>query len=96
MGLELSADNTRKGSFELLCIVYDEDGAIINAGKLEANLSLNPKQFDEAMQKGLRLHQQVSAPDKNPAYIRIAIHDKSSDRVGAIEVATASLNPPKP
>jgi hypothetical protein len=48
---------------------------------------------------GMAFHQEVSVPVKGRYYLRTAIHDLNSDRVGAVEVpvaAVAKLEPLKP
>ena len=93
MKLDLS-QGTHKGLIELICIVYDQDGKIINTGSVSANLAMNPEQYQAAMKGGLQMRQEITAPANGDAFFRIAVHDRMSDRVGSVEVHSALLKDP--
>jgi VWFA-related protein len=80
---------SRTGAVEFICMIYDADGKILNVGRTSAKLNLNPKQYAAALVGGLRAEQDITAPPNS--YFRIAVHDKSSNRIGAIEVPSASI-----
>jgi hypothetical protein len=42
----------------------------------------------------LEFHQSIDAPAKGAFFLRIGVHDLSSDRVGAVEVPLAAIPPP--
>ena len=42
---------------------------------------------------GANAHQQIDLPATGDYFLRIAVHDLTSDRVGAIEIPTASITP---
>ncbi|MFZ0960792.1 MAG: hypothetical protein WAO35_07780 [Terriglobia bacterium] len=39
------------------------------------------------------MHQDIDAPDKGEYFLRMGMHDKSSDRVGAVEVPLTAIQP---
>ena len=42
---------------------------------------------------GANAHQEIAVPATGDYFLRIAVHDLASDRVGAIEIPTASITP---
>jgi hypothetical protein len=42
---------------------------------------------------GANAHVEIDAPATGDYFLRIAVHDLTSDRVGSIEVPTASIAP---
>jgi hypothetical protein len=45
------------------------------------------------LRTGANASQQIDVPATGDYFLRIAVHDLTSDRVGAIEVPTASISP---
>lgn len=91
---EPAEGNSRTGSMEFICMIYDADGKILNVGRVTSNLHLTPKQYREALTGGLRIEQDVVVPIKSGTFFRIAVHDRLSNKVGAIEVPAAIIPPP--
>jgi len=64
-------------------ITYDRDGKILNVVNRSFKLNFQPAQYDRIMQTGLPLHQETDGPT-GKVYLRIGVHDLSTDRVGSI------------
>ena len=45
---------------------------------------------------GANAHQEIDVPATGDYFLRIAVHDLTSDRVGSIEVPTSSIAPETP
>jgi hypothetical protein len=52
---------------------------------------LTPDDYAKMLTTGMAFHQEISVPVKGQYYIRTAIHDLTSDRVGAKEVPVATI-----
>ena len=52
---------------------------------------LTPAQYAEMLKGNLAFHQQISVPVRGQYYLRTAIHDMVSDKVGAVEVPIVSV-----
>jgi hypothetical protein len=77
--------------------VYNSDGEKLITVSDRLHSMLTPKDYRNMLAgKKMAFHQQISVPVKGNYYLRTAIHDMDSDKVGAIEVpvaAVARLNP---
>jgi hypothetical protein len=48
-------------------------------------LNLQSAQYEQIMQTGLPLHQEIDIPT-GEVYLRLGVHDLATDRVGSIEI----------
>ena len=72
-------------SVEFAAIAYDRDGKILNVANRSFKLNLQSAQYSQIMQTGLPLHQELDVP-VGEVYLRIAVHDLSTDRIGSVEI----------
>ncbi len=96
-------DGSYKGGIEFSAYLYDPDGKLLNATGKTIGLNFTAdqyKQFQQAARQGsgVAAHLDISAPLKQESYLRIAIHDLPTNRIGAVEIPLASVNhlPPPP
>jgi hypothetical protein len=90
-------DGNYRGDFELGARVYNADGdEIVNAVSKTVNPILPPAVYHSMLRGGANAHQEIDVPAAGDYFIRIAVHDLTSDRVGSIEVPTASIPPATP
>lgn len=82
----LGSDGLHHLSLEFVALAYDHDGKILNVANRTFKLNLQPTQYDQVIKTGMPLHQEIDVPT-GEVYLRIAVHDLSSDRVGSIEIA---------
>lgn len=92
-----SAGGNRHCSIEMWTFVYNSDGEKLITVSDRLHSMLTPKDYRNMLAgKKMAFHQQISVPVKGNYYLRTAIHDMDSDKVGAVEVpvaAVARLNP---
>jgi VWFA-related protein len=79
------------GQIEFASFVYDADGALVNSADQALNLDLTPDRFAQISKQGLLVRQTIEIPVKGEYFLRIGVHDLTSDRVGAVEVPVAGL-----
>jgi VWFA-related protein len=72
-------------SLEFAAIAYDRDGKILNVANRAFKLNLQPAQYNQIMQSGLPLHQELDVP-AGEVYLRVAVHDLATDRIGSVEI----------
>jgi hypothetical protein len=92
-------DGNRICRLEVATYVYDKTGQLIVASSARTSARLTPANYATMLQRGMAFHQEISVPVKGEYYLRTAIHDMDSDRVGAVEVpvaAVAHLQPLEP
>jgi VWFA-related protein len=92
-------DGLRVGAIEYLAYLYDADGKLLNTDARALQLNLNPQNYSRFIQGAIEMHLDISAPLKPATYLRIGLHDLTSNRMGVVEVPVASIShlaPPPP
>jgi VWFA-related protein len=84
-------DGVHHGSLEFEILLYNPNGELMNATRETAKVKLPAAGYESRLQSGWKFHQSIDAPAKNEYFLRIGIHDVSSDRVGAVEVPLAAI-----
>jgi len=90
-------NGNRVGGIEFLAFAFDSDGKLLNATTKSVPLHQTPAEHQKFVDAKVGMHLELSAPAKGETFIRIAIHDLTSDTFGAVEVPTAAvikLHPP--
>lgn len=93
------ANGNRHCALEMWTFVYNRDGERLITASNRLHTVLTPGDYKKLLAGGLAFHQMVSVPVKGQYFLRTAIHDMVSDRVGAVEVpvaAVARLDPLQP
>jgi VWFA-related protein len=78
-------------SIELLAVVYNEYGAQVNSLVATIPLNVNANDFDRILQSGLGINQTIAIPVHGDFYLRLGVHDLTSNRVSALEVPSESI-----
>lgn len=92
-------NGNRHCSIEVWTFVYNTDGQKLITASNRLHTMLTPADYAKLLTGGMAFHQEVSVPVKGNYFLRTAIHDMVSDRVGAVEIpvaAVARLEPLKP
>ena len=86
-------DGNYRGAFEFGVRVYNPDGdEIVNAASKEVRPILPPAVYQSMLKNGATAHLEIAVPAKGDFFLRVAVHDLTSDRVGAVEVPTTSIH----
>lgn len=87
-----SPDGNYRGGFEYGVRVYNADGdEIVNSVSKTVNPVLPPAVYKSMLSGGANAHQEIDLPATGNYFLRIAVHDLTTDHVGAIEIPSASL-----
>ena len=78
-------DGVHHAIVEFVAVAYDRDGQRLNMIDKAYTVNMAGDKYAQAMQKGLQMHQEIDLP-AGEVYLRAAVHDLNSDRVGAIEI----------
>jgi VWFA-related protein len=92
----MEATGDRHCSLEVWTFIYNTDGQKLITASNRLYNHLTPADYSQLLKGGMAFHQEISVPVKGQYYVRTAIHDMISDRVGAVEVpimAVAKLEP---
>jgi hypothetical protein len=79
-------DGIRHGSFEFVAIVYTGDGEAVNSIIETATLNVSPERYRELLVSGLQMKEEIAIPVKGNFFLRLGVHDKVGDQVGALEI----------
>jgi hypothetical protein len=91
-------NGNRHCALEMWTSVYNSDGQKLITASNRLRAMLTPAEYARLLTGGMAFHQEISVPVKGQYFIRTAIHDLNSDRVGAVEIpvaAVAGLDPLK-
>ena len=79
------------GDMEVMTYVYDLNGTLIDTTAKSIRTNLPPEGYKQMFQHGLQFHEEISVPLRGDYYLRIGLHDRNSNRVGAIEIPVAAV-----
>jgi len=65
----------------------------MNSASKEVSPILPPAVYQSMLKGGANAHQEIDVPATGEYFLRIGVHDLTSDRVGAIEVPVSSIAP---
>jgi VWFA-related protein len=85
------ASGDRHCAIEVWTYVYDRDGQLLVTVGNRIYRRLAPADYAKLLAGGMAFHQQISVPVKGEHYLRTAIHDMVSDKVGAVEIPVAAV-----
>jgi hypothetical protein len=90
-------DGKIHAAFELVIFVFNPAGVLVNRLSTELRIASPLDELRKMVARGIQYRQEISAPAKGEYFLRIAVHDLTHDRIGAVEVATSevkNLQPP--
>jgi VWFA-related protein len=91
---DLSSDARYHGQFEYAVNVYDaNDGKLVNSNVMAAKPALPAPVYQSMLTSGANLRQEIDLPSKGEYVLRIAVHDLTTDHIGALEIPVAAIHP---
>jgi VWFA-related protein len=84
-------DGVRHANLELTTVVYDAEGRALNSVSDTIHADVKRDSYIRLLDTGLSFHQEVGVPAAGTYFLRIGVHDISSDKVGAIEIPTSAV-----
>jgi hypothetical protein len=95
-GPDIRATSTPDGghhiNVEFVTFVYNSDGALIASQGRQIAADVNDAHFKAMQKAGVQYRQEISVPVKGEYFLRIGVHDLTSDKVGALEVPVDSVS----
>ena len=92
MAFDSLPDGSRQAAIEYALVAYDEEGTRLNYLQHAVHLTLSSSRFPKLMAAGVPLRAELDLPDGQD-WLRIAIHDLDSGRVGSLELPLAVAVP---
>jgi VWFA-related protein len=84
-------DGHHRCEVEFVTFVYNREGTVVDAIDTPAAANLTPERYAAILRSGLPFHQEISVPIQGEYFIRTAVHDMRTGRVGAVEVPVAAI-----
>lgn len=84
-------DGVRHGSVELVAVVYAPDGEQVNSIENNLTIDLTPDRYRELLVSGLHTKAEIAIPKKGNFFLRLGVHDKTGDQVGALEISVDEI-----
>jgi VWFA-related protein len=88
LALEQTSEGSRSGKIEFVLIAYDAEGKRINYFDKGFQLNLMPQQYAGTLANGIPIRMALDLPTER-IFLRIAVHDLNSGKVGSLEVQLA-------
>ena len=84
-------------TIEFIAVVYDDKGAIVNSFVNTVPIDAGVADYSRIMQTGIGIQLPIAIPAKGDFYLRLGVHDLTSDRIGALEIPVEAikLSPPQ-
>jgi VWFA-related protein len=76
-----------QGKVEFVALLFDDQGTLINEATKTAELNLLPASYQRVQQAGMGITVPLQVPVKGTYFLRIGIHDLTSNKAGTLEVA---------
>jgi VWFA-related protein len=91
MSCRVEPSGNRHCSIEVWTFVYNSDGQRLISASNRLFTYMTPADYATLLTRGMAFHQEISVPVRGQYYVRTAVHDMISDRVGAVEVPIQSV-----
>ncbi|HLW52374.1 MAG TPA: VWA domain-containing protein [Candidatus Angelobacter sp.] len=82
---EINAEGFYRSNIEFMVIAYNQNGKLVNASRRALKLGIPPSKYDEVLQSGYPVHDAIDLPE-GQVWLRLAVHDIATDRIGSLEV----------
>jgi VWFA-related protein len=84
LSLNTLADGSSRAQVEFIVIAYDQDGRRLNSSDIGFAFHLRPGQYEAALHSGIPKQVEFDLPPGH-VYLRVAVHDLPSNRIGSTE-----------
>jgi VWFA-related protein len=91
--LTKGADGLRHGRVVFVSIVYDQTAQNVNSMLTTTNLDLDEDQYKDFLEHGITARHEIAVPVKGSYFLRLGVHDRVNDRIGALEFAVDQVRP---
>ncbi len=85
-------DGMRHGAIEFAAVIYTGDSETVNSILETDTLDLTADRYRELLVSGLQRMKVIAVPAKGNFFLRLGVHDKEGDQVGALEIPVDQIN----
>jgi hypothetical protein len=84
-------DGISHDAIQFITFVYDRDGNLVNRAGSTVHTDFGASTYAEFLKRPLAFSQDISVPRKGDYFLRVAVQDLNSGRIGTIEVPVESV-----
>jgi hypothetical protein len=84
-------DGIHHTSLEFVSILFQPDGKRVNLTSTVIKADLNEDRYTAFIRSAIPVHQEISVPVKGEFSIRTGVYDRTSSKIGVIEIPIASV-----
>lgn len=85
------AEGKMHGVVDIATVIYDKNGKILDSRSDRANLALDDARYQAMLKSGMKYHQIIAVPDKGDGFVRMAVHDAMTDKLGTVQISMAKV-----
>ncbi len=85
------ANGVMQGKVEFVLLVRDDKGDLVNSASATVDMTLKPETYRYVLTNGVEMPVKIQVPAKGTFFLRAGVHDLSSGRSGALEVAVGEI-----
>ncbi len=89
--LTSAAMGLMRGKVEFVLLVLDDKGDLVNSASATVDMNLKPETYRYVLTNGVEMPVKIQVPVKGTYFLRAGVHDVSSGRSGALEVAVGEI-----
>jgi VWFA-related protein len=89
--LSQAANGQYVGAVQAAVLAYDINGKLLNSASRTLRFDLTPQEYADFQRLGFREHLEISVPDRTETFLRVGIEERTTGRIGAVEVPTSSV-----
>ncbi len=91
--LTSAADGKHHGNVDFAAVLYDADGNVVNTLQENTAFDFDDDLYLRMLQHGLPFIVHIAIPVKGNYFLRLGVHDLTSDAVGAMEIPVDQIRP---
>jgi hypothetical protein len=84
-------DGVSHDVIQFITFIYDRDGNLVNRAGSTVRTDLSASTYAEFLKRPLAFSQDMSIPRKGEYFLRVAVQDLNSGRIGSMEVPVESV-----
>jgi hypothetical protein len=86
MQLMPTPDLNYHGHVELVAVVYDDLGQVVNSKSTQVPIDVDNASYHQMMRSGVGIDQSIAIPVKGNYFLRMGVHDVPGNKLGVLEV----------
>ena len=96
VAFSLMSDGTHFAQLELVAAVYNPEGEMLNSFLVTREITFDDVTYAKVLKGEIALtsNQAIAVPEKGTYFLKLGIHDKTSDADGAVEIPVDSIQRP--